>query len=195
MTLRYTLDGSAPKFDSPVYTRPFQLKECGWVKVRAWKVGSAPSPVAEAFFGATGVKGEGQGLSAEYFSGKELGGTALRRVDATVDTQTPPPGIEGNAAWSARWTGQLQASHTGLHTLYTLADDGIRVWLGDVKIIDNWNDHAVTEDRAQIQLEAGKKYPLKVEYYNSAGPADAHLHWSSPCQKRGVIPQSQLYSQ
>lgn len=194
VTLRYTLDESAPKWDSPVYSKQLKLKQCGWVKVRAWKKGFAPSPIASAFFGEPGIKGTGDGLSAEYFKTNDLTGPAINKIDATVDTQAPPQGIDGGGAWSARWTGQIQPGHSGLYTIYTVADDGIRVWLNGQKIIDDWAEHAATEDRAQIKLEAGKKYSIKIEYYNGAGPADAHLQWSSPCEPRGVIAQSQLYA-
>lgn len=194
--LRYTLDGSDPSPASPLYASPLKIAKSGQLRVRAFKKGGAPSPVASALFSEDPLIGTGDGLSATYFTGKELAGTGVSRVDATLDARQPAPELKlaADASWSARWTGQIEAQFSGEHTISTVSDDGVRVWLNDRKIIDDWGDHAATQDNARVHLERGKRYNIKVEFYNAAGVADCHLLWSPPNHAQTPVPQSQLYS-
>ena len=51
------------------------------------------------------------------------------------------------------------------YTLYTRADDGVRLWLDGQLLINDWQRHPATERSATIQLQAGRKYALKLEYF------------------------------
>jgi hypothetical protein len=75
-----------------------------------------------------------------------------------------------------------------------VSDDGVRMWVNGNQIINNWQDQAPTESSGTVTLEAGKKYDVRVEYYQGAGGAVMQLFWHGPGQSREVIPQSQLYS-
>jgi hypothetical protein len=118
-----------------------------------------------------------------------------------VDAQIDNPRALGipNQNWSARWTGQVQAPHTGTFTFTTASDDGIRLWVNDQLLIDQWTAHGAKEDSGTIELEAGRKYPIWLEYFQGAGDSVCRLYWSSDYWSSGdpvktLIPQSQLYS-
>jgi hypothetical protein len=96
--------------------------------------------------------------------------------------------------FSVRWTGQVQPRSSGNYTFTTVSDDGVRMWVNGNQIINNWQDQAPTESSGTVTLEAGKKYDIRVEYYQGAGGAVMQLFWHGPGQSREVIPQSQLYS-
>lgn len=49
-SIRYTLDGSAPTKDSPLYRQPIAIKRTGRLRARAFTAKGRPSPVAEASF-------------------------------------------------------------------------------------------------------------------------------------------------
>ena len=59
-------------------------------------------------------------------------------------------------------------------------------------VINNWTDHATTENSGTISLTAGQLYAIKMEYYENGGAAVAKLLWSSPSTPKQVVPQSQL---
>ena len=44
-------------------------------------------------------------------------------------------------------------------------------------IINNWTQHPPTDNSYSANLEAGKKYKLKIEYYQGSGGAVAKLSW------------------
>lgn len=137
----------------------------------------------------------GPGLKGEYFDNADLTNLKLTRTDATVNfdwgTGSPAPSI-GVDTFSARWTGQVQPLYSQTYTFYTVSDDGVRLWVNNQLIINNWTDHAPTENSATITLTAGQKYDIRMEFYENGGGAVAKLLWSSPSQVKQAIPQSQL---
>ncbi len=95
--------------------------------------------------------------------------------------------------FSARWTGLIEPKHSEEYTFYTRSNDGVRLWIDDRLVIDNWTDHSETEDKGAIRLEAGRKHRLKLEYFYAGGWGVTRLFWSSASQRREVVPASQFY--
>lgn len=144
--------------------------------------------------------GNGNGLQAQYFSSATLDPlkAGLSRIDRKVDFHWgngSPDSTISTTNFSARWSGQVQAKSSGKYRFYTNADDGVRLWVNGKELVDNWTDHAETENQGAIDLVQGQKYSIKMEYYQHAGQATAQLSWSSDSGiAKQVIPQSQLYS-
>jgi beta-glucosidase len=126
--------------------------------------------------------GQGPGLSAEYFSNRDLSGTPLlQRVDPTVnfdwESAAPVPGIEGSATFSARWQGTLTAPETGRYVLAVSSDDGSRVYLDGHKILDMWSNHPVMHKEVEVLWVKGETHRLRLEYYNAGGDAVMRFGW------------------
>lgn len=135
------------------------------------------------------------GLRGSYFKNRELNGPAVVRVDAAIDfdwkegspmREIPPDNF------SARWEGLIEAPANGKFTFYTESNDGVRLWVNNQKIIDQWSEHHTLEHKGALELKAGKKYPLKMEFYEHGGTAVARLSWSGPDVARAVVPSSRL---
>lgn len=192
VTIRYTTDGSNPTSTSERYRTPFKMEKPGRVLARAFRPGLLPSPVASATLLDPGIKGTGNGLLGTYFFGTDLQEEAFQRIDGKITNL--PPGRPDNNNWSVRWTGQIQATHTGNTTFTTFSDDGVRLWVDGKLLIDNWNVHGATQDNGVIALEAGKKYDFKMEYYQGNLGSICRLLWTPPGQPQEIIPQSQFYT-
>ncbi|MES2732844.1 MAG: carbohydrate-binding protein [Bacteroidota bacterium] len=140
----------------------------------------------------------GDGLNAQYFNGQNFNTPALTRKDANINFNWGggSPALErvGVDNFSVRWTGQLLPRNTGTYTFHMTSDNGRRVWVNNVLIIDKWVDDWAIEYTGTINLTAGQKVNIKVEYFENVGGADAKLEWSGAGQTREVIPQSQLFS-
>jgi len=146
---------------------------------------------------ATVAPGTGTGLTATYFNNLTLSGSpAVTRVEAVdFDWGSGSPGSGINADnFSVRWAGSLTAPTTGTYRFQTVSDDGIRVWVNGVPLIDNWTDHAPTTDTsAGINLNAGQKVAIQVEFYERGGGAVARLRWQTPgSSSYAALPASQL---
>ncbi|MCX7987588.1 MAG: glycoside hydrolase family 3 C-terminal domain-containing protein [Bacteroidales bacterium] len=115
------------------------------------------------------------GLQGEYFNNKNLEGKpTLTRVDAQVNTDygtgSPDPSIKPNF-FSVRWTGWLKVPESGDYVLSTLSDDGVRLYLDDKLVIDNWTNHGPLIDQFFCKLTAGKFYKIRLEFYEDGGGA------------------------
>ena len=124
---------------------------------------SVSTPTTSTTYTATyqvSTGGGGNGLSATYYDNMDLTGATVTRVDPTIDfswgTGVPAAGI-GADTFSVRWTGQVQPQFTGTYTFYTVSDDGVRLWVNGQQIVNNWTDHAPTENSGTIALAAGQR--------------------------------------
>ena len=140
--------------------------------------------------------GSGSGLLGTYFDNPDFTGTSVQRTDAVIDfswgTGAPISGIAADT-FSVRWTGKVQAQFSETYTFTTTTDDGVRLWVNGVKLIDDWTSHAPTTTSGTIALTAGQQYDLQMDYYDDTQGATARLTWSSPSTPQAVIPASQTY--
>ncbi|MEM8529674.1 MAG: PA14 domain-containing protein [Chloroflexota bacterium] len=138
-----------------------------------------------------------QGLQYELFNNTTLNGEPLvTGIDPKVDWQwgTGAPSNElPDDNFSVRWTGQVEATQSGTYTFMTRSDDGVRLWVDGKLLIDDWRNHAVTENQGTISLEAGKRYDLQLEYYEQSGQATIQLLWEGPEQPQDIIGSKYLY--
>ncbi len=135
------------------------------------------------------------GLNGGYYNNIDLTALTVTRVDATVNfdwgTGSPDASI-GADTFSVRWTGQVVPLYSETYRFYTTSDDGVRLWVNGQQIVNNWTDHAATENSGTIALTAGAQYDVKMEYFENGGNAVAKLWWSSASQVKQAIPQTQL---
>ena len=66
-----------------------------------------------------------------------------------------------SAARSIRWSGELEPRFSETYTLSTISDDGVRLWLDGQLVLDDWTEHATTEDAVSVALVAGR-VPLEA---------------------------------
>ncbi|NOK19390.1 PA14 domain-containing protein [Corallococcus carmarthensis] len=121
----------------------------------------------------------------------------VTRVDPTVDFswgRGSPSGAIAPETFSARWTGEVQAPVTGTYTFEITTDDGMRLWVDNTLRIDAWFSQAPTAYTTTVNLQAGQRYALRVEYFDNGDSATARLRWTPPGSSGlVVIPPEQLY--
>lgn len=132
-----------------------------------------------------------QGLKGEYFAGRNFDKQVMTRIDPKIDFNwkmyAPPSKDMNPEEYSIRWTGRIQAPVSGTYTFSSMVDDGIRVWIGNTKIIDGWGMNDNVDFSGKVVLEAGKKYDLKVEYFNGMREGEIHLLWELPTEKKSFF--------
>ena len=136
------------------------------------------------------------GLKASYFNNKTLSGSpSLIRTDPAINFDWQygsPDSLIPNDGFSVRWEGKLKPKFSRPYTLYTQSDDGVRLWLNNNLLIDNWTNHSFTEDQATINLDASTSYHIVMEYYENVGSATAKLFWSSDDINKEVVARPYL---
>lgn len=126
---------------------------------------------------------EVKGLKAEYFNNKDLEGKpVVVRIDEAVDFEwgegVPHPFIGANN-FSVRWTGNLKSPVNGKYKIGMTVDDGVRIYLDDKLIIDEWKGGSVRLVEAYFNFEKDKVYKLRVEYFEGTFIATARLGWNT----------------
>jgi len=124
--------------------------------------------------------GKERGLKAEYFDNMNLSGLPfLSRIDKSVyfDFINNPPVPKKDVRFSVRWTGWLVPPETDMYHFGFIGDDGYRVYVDDTLLFENWKDHAPVFDKTKKNLVKGKRYKIKIEYYQNMGAAVAKLQW------------------
>lgn len=144
--------------------------------------------------------GDGSGLTGRYFNDSLLGfdtEPVLERLEPEINflwgNDSPEEDVVNQDYFTALWEGDIQAIFDEEYTFHTRSDDGLRLWIGEELVIDKWKPQAPTMHSGDIWLEAGKRYPFRLEYFEKDGGAEMVLTWSSPSIPQSFIPTRQLY--
>ena len=115
------------------------------------------------------------GLKGEYFNNEQLSGPpALVRTDKIVAFKWGDGSYSADGPvdhFSARWTGVFIPKTADDYKFFTSSDDGVRLYIDDQPVIDDWRRHGETLNSYGKHLEAGKTYQIKLEYFEATGGA------------------------
>ena len=66
-------------------------------------------------------------------------------------------------------TATLTIEEAGRYELTTVSDDGVRVLVDGIGVLENWTWHSRERDVAELELAAGP-HQLTLEYFQINGP-------------------------
>ena len=158
---------------------------------------SAPEVIpAENLLDKNGKPG---GLDGNYFAGKNFETPKFSRKDPVIHfnwgQEMPPAGISP-LEFSVRWEGFLLTRDAGEYAFSTTAYDGVKMWLDDQLVIDDWKNKPEGSLTDKIQLEANQKYKLKIHFSENTTSVHLKISWIPPQKKtkRQMQPSSrELY--
>lgn len=117
----------------------------------------------------------------EYFNNTDLSDApSAIRYDRAIDFDWglgwPHPRIAADC-FSVRWTRSLWLA-AGTWRFTTTTDDGVRLWVDDALVIDQWKEQPAATYTADVPLGAGN-HKVRMEYFELTGVAAAHLRWEN----------------
>ncbi|HEY1686120.1 MAG TPA: TIM-barrel domain-containing protein [Tepidisphaeraceae bacterium] len=130
---------------------------------------------------------------AEYFRDKNFAKPLKNRDEQTVwieerpdingiptqRTDTPVDRLPENQG-AIRWSGEIVPAVSGAYQFQTYSNGGVKVWIAGKLVINHWRQNWLPwYDLAKVQLTAGKKYPIKVEWDREQGTV-MQLRWKTP---------------
>ena len=120
-----------------------------------------------------------QGLKGEYFNNELLeGAPALVRTDEKIGFRWAEGSyVNGGPLdhFSVRWSGYFIPGTEDDYKFFVSADDGVRLYVNDQRVIDDWQRHGETLDTYSAHLERGKPYKIGLEYFENVGTATARF--------------------
>jgi glucose/arabinose dehydrogenase len=135
------------------------------------------------------------GWDGVYYTGTTLSGApGMLRQDPAVDFDwgngSPGPGLPADG-FSARWT-RTDNLAAGVYTFKLLADDGARLYVDGVLVLDEWRDQPPTTFVVQRNLAEGA-HVIVVEYYEKAAGAIARLSYDKTADAPPPTPWTASY--
>ena len=128
-------------------------------------VTTCPPPVMSAFTGC-------------YYSDQNLTTLGMARIDPSIlfdwGAGSPDPRIPTDH-FSVRWSG-IFSFDAGSYTFTATADDGFRLYIDDVLVMDHWVDQMATTYNQTQSMTSGA-HTIRFEYFEDTGVALASLHW------------------
>jgi hypothetical protein len=135
------------------------------------------------------------GLLATYFSDTNLTVITGTQIDPAINVGAAGETVANPGG--ARWVGKVLPQFSENYTFYVTANDGVRLWVNDQLVIDQWSNQAQsTRTSPALNLNAGQLYDIRLDYYNASATAAAVLGWSSKSTSNNInipIPQTALF--
>src|SRR6266850_116523 len=120
-----------------------------------------------------------QGLKGEYFNNELLeGAPALVRTAEKIGFRWAEGSYVNDGPldhFSVRWSGYFIPGAEDDYKFFVSADDGVRLYVNDQRVIDDWQRHGETLDTYSAHLERGKPYKIGLEYFETVGTALAQI--------------------
>ena len=119
----------------------------------------------------------------QYFNNMELAGSLMMIRDdgdgfLNFDWGSGSPssqcGVHADQ-FSVNWSRDLEAN-AGTYRFTVTSDDGFRLYIDDVLMLERWFDQSPTTYSVEVSLEAGS-HTVGLEYYENGGGAMAQLSW------------------
>ena len=125
-----------------------------------------------------------QGVWGEYFDNNNLEGEPLfgqidDNIDFVWDIDTPDPRLE-TGQYSIRWTGNIIVPKTGTYYFSDWGKPYMKLTLYDDEKTGGDHEHHGSINPNELDLVAGQRYQIEVEYKNYYGDATARLLWAVP---------------
>jgi glucose/arabinose dehydrogenase len=118
------------------------------------------------------------------------GAAAVTRAEPVIDHDWgsgSPAAAIGADRFAARWTRTLSLA-PGEYRFTATADDGVRLTIDGVRVIDQWVDQGPTSYSADLPMDGGP-HTVVMEYYENAAGAVARLVYT----QTGDLPETQAY--
>lgn len=200
--IRYTLDGTPPSSDSPLYTAPVPVSNTVLISARYFRNGKPLSGTSRFRLSkvepqqASGLTTFAPGLQYFYYEGlwnklpsfdkmEPLKSGSVNSFDRSAKN------AEGEK-YGFEFRGFIKIPAEGIYRFYTVSDDGSKLWINNDLLVDNDGLHGMEEQSGVVALQAGY-HEFLLRYFNATGGNDLKVYWESDQFEKQEIPASALF--
>ena len=157
-------------------------------------------PIPTASLRPAAAEAGATGLTGAYFSADNLGSSitsqealfddlvqgrepVFTRTDQMIDfvwKDTSPLNGEWGERFAICWTGSLIAPTSGTYQLGVSGHNAYRLWLDGDLLVENADFHHAILRLAEVEMEAGRLYDIRLEYANWGLDPQVRLLWAQP---------------
>ena len=189
----FTLDGKKPDETSTRYSTPIKLKKNTLIKAIALKDGLVNSKEVERAFNF--VKKD-NGVNYRYFEGNWVDIPDFKKLKPKSQGTVFEFGLDvlnrRKASFAVEFLSNIQIDKAGEYTFFTESNDGSKLFIDNVKVVNNGGSHGNQLRRGKIKLESGI-HDIKVLYFDAGGSQFLEVSFQGPGIPRQIIPAFVLF--
>ncbi|MFA6515164.1 MAG: peptidoglycan-binding protein [Candidatus Paceibacterota bacterium] len=137
-----------------------------------------------------------QGLDYKYYEGTSYtvlpNFPTLTPVKTGTTTDFDITLADRPEVFSFNFTGYVTVPTDGDYIFYTSSDDGSRIYIDDILIVNNDGLHDLIEQSGTIGLRAGK-HAISTQYFNQLGGKSLSVRYAGPGITKQLIPTASLF--
>ncbi len=197
----YTTDGTEPTINSAVYSKPFALTKSATIKAKAFSNGLLPGAVTEEVVTryewqkAVVVTNAKQGIEYSYFepTGKiDLNAVNSSPAKSGVAAVISEEVKQRKEKFALLFEGYVKVKNDGVYHFFTLSDDGSKLFIDGVEVVNNDGEHGSVEKSGKAALMKGY-HKIRVVYFDGGGGNELKVFWQPEGGKKEAIPATVLF--
>jgi alpha-mannosidase len=199
-SLHYTVDGSEPTEQSPMYAGPIVVTETTKLKARALHANLDDGYVAAATFTRLGMTEPivpaktSPGLACFYYEGswdKLPGFDTLKSAKSVILDSVAVPPFARDEDYGVVLSGYITVPKDGLYDFFIGSDDGSDFRIADTLLIDNDGLHGMGDVEGGVGLKAGT-HQIQIRMFQKKGDEGLRLLVDGPGVRKQSVPPSWL---
>lgn len=203
LTIRYTLDGSTPTFQSEVFSGNLSIDRSVTLKARLFEnslplSGTSSQQLTKVEIErAVSISNLKPGMGYKYYEGDWNQLPNFQTVKAlkrgTISKFDFSPRVE-EEGFAFEYTGYINVPENGAYRFYTSSDDGSQLFINDQLVVDNDGLHGMVEKNGLTALEKGY-HKIRVTFFEKGGGDGLIVSWKGPNIPKNEIPSEVLFRQ
>ena len=200
--IRYTNDGNEPNETSTEYIKRFINIAPAIIKAKTFQTGFLPSNTATISLvkynwnDAVKINGLKPGIEYKYF--EPVKNISLKSVEFEPVVKS---GITNEISllskmrkekFALQFDGYINIAISCFYTFFTQSDDGSKLFIDDIEVVDNDGDHGNVEKSGRAALKKGF-HKIKVVYFDSGGDNDLKVLFQPEGGMKEVLSVANLY--
>jgi alpha-L-fucosidase len=199
--LRYTLDGTTPTIGSELVKGPLKITNTTTVTARCFRNGNAVSGPVSAKFTKVSPRVSVDldtslpGVHFSYYEGDWDNLPDFAKLKPVKEGVAPEFDLSPRNVpeyFGLEFRGYVKVPKTGVYRFFTYSDDGSRLYIGDVMVVDNDGRHSAKEVEGIVPLASGF-HPIRVQYFQKGGGRDLTVMIQGPTGEKQSIPALMLF--
>lgn len=201
-TVRYTLNGSEPTVNSPLYEKPFVFTKPATLKVTpfyGYDIPGTSDSLAVQYLPVltpeTGLSDLKTGLKYFYYEGDWEKLPDFNKLIAVKYGNTDNFKMEErtkDALFGMRYMGFIDIPSDNVYTFYLSSNDGSQLAIGDKLLVKNDGLHVSVEKSGKAYMKKGK-HRIEILFFQKNGDYSLNLVYESPGISKQKVPESAFF--